>query len=434
MLFIDVNQRLRFDAFSLINREPILEKCRVGKENLPNHLPSRVMHTHGKQAFFILLACGLTVGLQAQDAGTLPDLTPRPDAYHIERITAMDGLPISGITAIEQDEDGFLWFGGSRGLYRYDGYTFSPNLHDPADSTSLAANWAEALHVDPQGTMWVGTYGGGLNRFNPDTETFTAFRHDPGDPTSLSRDTVSVLLTDSRGTLWVGTYNGLNRFDPETETFTRFQHDPDDPNSLSNNQVRVVYEDRQGTLWVGTGSPQPTETPRGEGGLNRFHPQPGTFTRVVHRHLHLLQIEAFAADLHFALGQLVIQIAVAQIAGMIGRRHPCGVRVPMKKVEGGRSLALEIVADHIRPNEIVRAQHVEGGRHVASFEIAAHAHFLFEFGDVALVDKHHEVAGVGEIHLRGKQGCRPDAFVADGRGMGERHGQERAADAVAGPN
>ena len=240
------------------------------------------MLTLGKQILFLLLGFSLTLALQAQDAGTLPNLTPPPDAYQIERITALDGLPSSSIVGIEQDEEGYLWFAGQQGLFRYDGYTFSTFQNNPDDSTSLAANWVETLHVDPQGTLWAGTYEGGLNRFNPKTETFTAFRHVPGDPTSLSQDTITVLLTDRQGTLWVGTHNGLNRFDPESETFIRFQHDSEDSNSLSNNQVRVLYEDRQGTLWVGTGSPTLTETPRGEGGLNRFHPETGTFTRYLH--------------------------------------------------------------------------------------------------------------------------------------------------------
>ena len=140
----------------------------------------------------------------------------------------------------------------------------------------------ESLYAGSDGTLWVGTFGGGLNRFDPETETFSHFTHETGNPTSLSQDTVTVILEDSQGILWVGTHGGLNRFDPDTETFTRFLHDPDDSTSLSNNQVRAIYEDSEGIIWVGTGSPAPSETPVGEGGLNRFNFESQSFTRYLH--------------------------------------------------------------------------------------------------------------------------------------------------------
>ena len=205
------------------------------------------MVTFGRRVLFLLPICCLAADLQAQDAGTLPNLAPPPDTYQIERLTALDGLPSSNIVAVEQDEAGFLWFAGQQGLFRYDGYGFEVFPPNTDDSTSLAAGWVETLHVDPNGTLWAGTFGGGLNRFNPETETFTAFRYDPNDDTSLSHDTVTVMLTDSRGTLWVGTHNGLNRFDSETGTFARFQHDPDDDTSLS---YDIITQGHGGTLTV----------------------------------------------------------------------------------------------------------------------------------------------------------------------------------------
>lgn len=222
----------------------------------------------------LLLAGGLASALHAQ---------PR-SAYRFEHIQVPGGGNENFVTSITQDSLGFIWFGTWGGLHRYDGYAFTTFAHDPADSTSLSANWVECLYVDREGTLWVGTYGGGLNRFDSKTEAFTRYRHDADDPTSLSRDSVTVVLGDHRGPLWVGTQGGgLNRFDRETGTFTRYRYDPDDPTSLSNDQVRALYEDRQGTLWVGTNSPFPGERYNpGPGGLNRFNRDTGTFTRYLH--------------------------------------------------------------------------------------------------------------------------------------------------------
>ena len=210
-----------------------------------------------------------------------------PEANLLSQFTTLGPVEIEPVNvsrsvAIVQDRRGFLWFGGNGELTRYDGLSYIPYRYDIADSTSISSNWTESFYVGQDGTLWVGTTGGGLNRYDESTDSFTRFQHNPDDPTSLSNDAVKTVLEDSQGVLWVGTHDGLNRYDEETGTFTHYQHDPNDPTSLSNDQVHVLYEDRQGTLWVGTGSPDPGETPVGEGGLNRFDPETKTFTRYLH--------------------------------------------------------------------------------------------------------------------------------------------------------
>ena len=184
--------------------------------------------------------------------------------------------------AIAEDRNGFMWFGGIGGLYRYDGNEYVHYKHNPNDSASLSHSIVESLYIGSDDMIWIGTHGDGLSRLDPVTNTVTRFLHDESKLTSLGNDIVTSILEDSHGNLWIGTHGGLNLFDKATETFTRYLHDPDDPNSLSNNQVRALYEDSDGTLWVGTGSPSSSETPVGEGGLNRFHPESLTFTRYFH--------------------------------------------------------------------------------------------------------------------------------------------------------
>ena len=237
----------------------------------------------------LAVACFLTVFSARAQVGTDVaghDLSPAPPQqdYRIDAFDERDGLSHTAITSITQDSTGFLWFATHSGLNRFDGFTFTHFYHDPDDSNTPLHDAIESLYVDREGALWIGYHhgGGGLSRFDLETETFTHYRHDPGDPTSLGQDTVLVMLEDSRGALWIGTVAGLVRFDRETETFTHFRHDPSDPTTLSNNHVRVLYEDSRGTLWVGTGSPEIAETPEGEGGLNRFDPETGTFTRYLH--------------------------------------------------------------------------------------------------------------------------------------------------------
>ncbi|HEX6383313.1 MAG TPA: two-component regulator propeller domain-containing protein [Anaerolineae bacterium] len=178
------------------------------------------------------------------------DLPPLPG--QVFRFEQLAGITTKiSILDITQDSQGFLWFGGSDGLYRYDGYRTTVFRRDPNDPTTLSDNWVQDLLEDAQGNLWVGTRTG-LNRFDPNTQRFTRYQHNPDDPHSLSDNRISVLLEDSRGNLWVGTRSGLNRLDPATGRFVTYLHNPENPNSLSHNAITQIAEDAQGALWVGT--------------------------------------------------------------------------------------------------------------------------------------------------------------------------------------
>ncbi len=244
-----------------------------------------------------------------------------PPDPRFDHLSSEQGLSQGTITAILQDQRGFLWVGTQEGLNRYDGYTFSHFHHRSFDPTSVASSSIRCLLEDRWGNLWIGTLGGGLDRFDPGTETFSHyrhspddlqslsqddvrslaqdrdgniwiatlegglnrmdavtgafefFRHEPRDPTSLSSDQLSEVLVTQGGEIWVATRgNGLNRLDHDTGTFVRFTHDPENPRSLSEDQLTELLEDSAGRLWVGTQGM----------GLNRFDPQTGVFRRYSH--------------------------------------------------------------------------------------------------------------------------------------------------------
>ena len=185
-----------------------------------------------------------------------------------ERISAEEGLPDATITCIIKDRLGFMWFGTTDGLIRYDGYSFRQFQKGPANHKNLSADLVYTLLEDHSGRIWVGTVGGGLNSFDPATETFTYYQHDPKNPNSLSHDQVYSLFEDRSGRLWIGTTGGLDYFDRERQTFAHF--DPDSFSDPITNRVTAIYERpaEPGVLWVGTLG----------GGLKRFDCEKKSFT------------------------------------------------------------------------------------------------------------------------------------------------------------
>ncbi|PCK03703.1 MAG: hypothetical protein COA42_19990, partial [Alteromonadaceae bacterium] len=75
-----------------------------------------------------------------------------------------------------QDRQGFMWFGGERGLARYDGYRLRTYRSVVGDSSSLSSNMVFDLFVDSLGQLWVGT-GNGVNRYNASTDSFTRYMY-----------------------------------------------------------------------------------------------------------------------------------------------------------------------------------------------------------------------------------------------------------------
>ncbi len=194
-----------------------------------------------------------------------PNLFAQGNDIKWEHYNDADGVSNATIQCIMQDSKGYLWFGTSYGLNKYDGLKFTSYYPEPGDTASLSHQWVVSMCEDRSGTIWIGTDAGGLNKFDRGTQKFTRYFHDPENPSSLSHNKVMSIIEDREGDLWIGTNNGLDRLTPEAKNkskqeFIHYRHKPDDPASLSHNTVWSILEDNEGILWIGT-----------RGGLNRLN-------------------------------------------------------------------------------------------------------------------------------------------------------------------
>lgn len=173
-----------------------------------------------------------------------------PPTLNFEQVGVREGLAQQTVTAIVQDQQGYMWFGSQHGLSRYDGYRVIVYRNDPNNARSLADNWVQVLHVDNKNRLWVGTRGG-LQRFNPATGDFTAFPAVPNQPDWAGRQQVQAIVSDGSGKLWLGTSDGLHHFNPESGSYQVLRHDPADGASLANDRITALALDARGGLWVG---------------------------------------------------------------------------------------------------------------------------------------------------------------------------------------
>ena len=148
---------------------------------------------------------------------------------------ATDGLEGSVVRSIFQDREGYLWFGATGGVSRFDGQTFV----NFTTKDGLAHNRVYSIFQDQEGYFWFGTTGG-VSRF--DGETFTNFTTKDG----LPHDWVWSVSQDGAGNLWFGTWGGASRYDGQTFTTVNTE------NGLVDNRIASIFRDDAGNLWFGT--------------------------------------------------------------------------------------------------------------------------------------------------------------------------------------
>jgi ligand-binding sensor domain-containing protein/GGDEF domain-containing protein len=175
------------------------------------------------------------------------------------------------VRTIAQDEDGFMWFGSSEGLDRFDGHQTLSFHHDESIPNSLSANVISRVLIDKQQRLWVGTFGGGLNLYRAASQDFVHFTTKTKDR-ALTNDTINALYEDSEGKIWVATENGLNIISYREDKWHSQQifQELGNPNSLTHNAVLSIIETNSKEIWVGTNG----------GGISVFDLQ-GSFIRFI---------------------------------------------------------------------------------------------------------------------------------------------------------
>ncbi len=193
----------------------------------------------------------------------------RPSEYQIEQLKIENGLSNSTIFSMLQDKEGFMWFGTTNGLNKYDGYKFTVYTHNNSDSTSISDNIITAMLEDENGFIWIGTRNGVLNKFNRKTETFEKFYVDSSfnEQSNLNDDyyeysivfsrnsnyTITSIAEDKKGNLWIGTWGkGIIKFNKKNNTHQHFYSDENNPSSLSYNRIKKILVDYQENIWIGT--------------------------------------------------------------------------------------------------------------------------------------------------------------------------------------
>ena len=128
------------------------------------------------------------------------------------------GLSNNYVNCIVQDSKGYIWAGTNEGLNRFNGYEAKVYLNEPGNYKSLADNKINALCIDTDHNLWIGTEFNGLCRYDSVEDAFINFQPNPNDIHTISSKYITALAADANN-IWIGTYYGLNRYNKKTKQF-----------------------------------------------------------------------------------------------------------------------------------------------------------------------------------------------------------------------
>ncbi len=180
---------------------------------------------------YIVLFPLLILSLYPLEKDNFPYSYSSPFFKHID---TKKGLLPGTVNTIIQDKAGYIWFGTSRGLCRYDGHSFTVYTASSGQHP-LPSDKITALYSDSYDNLWIGTENGLCRMDTQRTELFHYHSSDQSQGVLKDNHITSISLNTS-GHLVIGTKKGgLNimqlppgndyrNFTPYFDSFIRFNN------------------------------------------------------------------------------------------------------------------------------------------------------------------------------------------------------------------
>lgn len=163
-------------------------------------------------------------------------LFPQNNNFRFKHLNVSDGLSNNNVESIIRDHEGFMWFGTSNGLNKYDGYKCKVYKHNSQAATSLISSEISQLYEDSKKNLWVGTLSG-LCRYQKDKDYFIRYPEAGNHP-------ITVIREDKEKNLYVSSGSNIYQYNNITKRFFLYfsLNTPD--------EIKSIYIDKEGAFWV----------------------------------------------------------------------------------------------------------------------------------------------------------------------------------------
>lgn len=165
---------------------------------------------------------------------------------NIRHLSVDEGLPQSFVSALEQDNEGFVWIGTRNGLSRYDGKNFKTFQHHFNNKNSLASNTVDYLRKSSENGLWIKYETAGIDYFDINSGKINhIIDADFLDKNNIAIHRKSWLVTED-GFLWFkSSANEIFSFDIQRKILKR-----QNLNFHSDEIIYNILEDKKQNIWI----------------------------------------------------------------------------------------------------------------------------------------------------------------------------------------
>ncbi len=223
-----------------------------------------------------------------------------PEQISFQNILENKDIAMGEGGALFQDSEGFMWFGGSSALIRYDGYEFRQiyaSAGGDKPDEKVGVKFVQHIFEDSRHTIWVATRTG-IFQFNSNKEKLSQVSDNDNQEIKISTSDVTrivelpsgeilgcslsglfvidpqslkytVIVPDNskqnwlksrrvntayldKNDIWLGTEEGLEKVDWQTKNFTLYKINAEKPDSIPDNRVADIISDKEGKFWLAT--------------------------------------------------------------------------------------------------------------------------------------------------------------------------------------
>jgi signal transduction histidine kinase/ligand-binding sensor domain-containing protein/DNA-binding response OmpR family regulator len=161
-----------------------------------------------------------------------------------------NGLSDNQVNCIFKDKKGFMWFGTTSGLNRYDGSKFKIFKREPKDPQSIVDNHVMSIAEGPGDKLWVFTHSG-ISIYDPSLEKFSNEVTKELSLFGIPPVTITKIKKDANGDFWFCTNKkGLYRYNEKTGKAVLYTLVDVSKPRLHSNHVIDLETSQPGKIWI----------------------------------------------------------------------------------------------------------------------------------------------------------------------------------------